>query len=175
MHLACYRGYLNIVTFLIEKGCDKEACSDVIYMCMSMFYKILFQNDDRPIHYACDNGHFDIVKLLCDQGCQTEVYNNVTNRYFIKDNFTDWWIFSQKNLTPIDLAEKYEAFEIVEYLSERQYNTTDLINVNFWLLLLFDIIASLIYMQIIIENREVKKQRFVRIFIIYVIELSYFY
>ena len=49
LHLACKKGSLPIVQYLIEKGVDIEA-KDI--------------EELTPLHYACQNGHLPIVQYL---------------------------------------------------------------------------------------------------------------
>jgi len=61
LHFACRDGYIEIVSLLIQSGCD-----------------INVQNRDgiTPLNTACLNRHVKIVSLLLQKGCDINIKDN---------------------------------------------------------------------------------------------------
>ena len=126
LHIACTKGYTDIVEYLINQcGCDKEAIDNkqvtplfaaclkgqicTVKLLVSKFRCKVDARDDRgktPLHMACSHGFQKIVEyLINDCGCSPE----------IKDNFQS---------TPLHSACLGGHLEIIKYLaSECRCNT----------------------------------------------------
>jgi len=61
---SCDKGYLDIATLLIEKGCNINEKDNDGY---------------TPLHIACNKGNLDMVKLLIEKGCNINEKNNNGN------------------------------------------------------------------------------------------------
>lgn len=93
IHIACWKGYYNIVKLLIDNNCslnsdDKDKWKPIHVVCVYGFVDILklliehncnTESEDkyktRPIHYACKTGHVNIVKTLIENNCNFESQN----------------------------------------------------------------------------------------------------
>lgn len=99
LHLACQKGYTEIVELLLERGADVNtegynytsplsiACQngykDIAALLLRYKANIEYQADaeyDRPLHIACQNGYIEIVKLLLEYGANINAckYNDAT-------------------------------------------------------------------------------------------------
>ena len=60
-HIACFKGYDQIVKILLEKRAD------------------VINNNDTPLHVACQFGHEVIMNMLLQAGADPSVENNMKN------------------------------------------------------------------------------------------------
>jgi ankyrin repeat protein len=66
-HYACRNGHLNVVHFLVQKGCDWNVRDNRGY---------------TGFHSACRNGHLNVVQFLVQKGCDWNIRNNFGNTGF---------------------------------------------------------------------------------------------
>ena len=60
LHVACYRGRVDIVQLLLDHGADVEARDE---------------DGNTPLHWACINGHTDTARLLLDRGADVGAHD----------------------------------------------------------------------------------------------------
>lgn len=97
IHSACKYSTLDVIQKMVEAGIDLECRTDWSY----------FSNDIeggwKPIHYACAFSTLDVVKYLIDM--------NVNMESKTKDG---------ANLLPINLLNKKDVPEIIEYMKKNK-------------------------------------------------------
>jgi len=112
LRLAAYKGYLNVVKYLIGQGADIHAC-----------------NDD-PLIRASENGHLEVIKYLVEQGADIYAYDNYAlqlaayNGYL---NVVKYLVEKGADIyTDHELALRWSAknghIEVVKYLIEQGTN-----------------------------------------------------
>ena len=60
LHIACQKGFLPIIEYLISKGANIEAKNRI---------------EGTPLHCACENGHIQIIDFLISKGANIEAKN----------------------------------------------------------------------------------------------------
>ncbi|XP_064399632.1 uncharacterized protein LOC135345989 isoform X2 [Halichondria panicea] len=117
LHLACWRGYLEIVKTLVTHGArtDKGGGSENM----------------TPLHWACWGGHKEVVQYLKEVGCSTDVRdrrgltplhracvggNIQLVKYLVEELKCDVDVTNNDGRTPLDWAVQYGQTEVADYL-----------------------------------------------------------
>ena len=120
IHCACKAGHLDIVKFLIEKGCDSESRNVA---------------GATPLHFACWEGHLDITRFLverkgCDPVCTTAGLTPLDlacwkgHLHIVKllvELGIDPKSTDGKGYTPLHVACQYGHLDIVKFLVVEQH------------------------------------------------------
>ena len=126
LHIATRIGHLPLVSYLIEKGADKEGKD---------------RNGDTPLHYACKFGHLHIVNYLIKDCCVSiNPFNNNKETPFItalknQQNIIEQYFIKKfnypKNLeTNIFIACEEGKLSSVQCLIEKEKVNPDITNEN---------------------------------------------
>lgn len=120
LHLACEKGYLEIVKLLVEKkglNIDQYSCPGA-------------QIYEYPLSLACKKSHFDIVKYLVEKGANINIKRNWVFlsaceggdlqivKYLI-DNESE--ILNGSINCPLRIASYHGNYEVAKYLFENKY------------------------------------------------------
>lgn len=125
LRVACFKGYEDIITFLLAKGADIN--SKIIYykttnLMVACFHKkmkvlkLLLEHGVRmndqdylgrtTLHLAAQMGRLDLVKILLSYGCDLNVQDN-------------------RGVTPIQIAAEYAKDDVVSYLIDYTRDSID--------------------------------------------------
>ena len=99
LHFAAHRGYLNIVTLLLDAGADVNA-------------KEGNYSQSTPLHWAATGGHLEVVKLLVEHGAKLDLRDNWNNLTPI-----GWAMMLRHDHGDCPMGNEHQA--IREYLLER--------------------------------------------------------
>ena len=77
LHLACWRGDMNMAMALIDMGADVNARND---------------KQMTPLHKACMESHMELAMSLVDRGADVEA----------RENTIENWLFNEYQKTPLD-------------------------------------------------------------------------
>ena len=82
LHHAAYNGHLEIVTLLINSGCDINITDIVSHKkCIISDSRMCYilQRGWTALHKAAEKGHLAIVTLLISNGCDINITNEVSH------------------------------------------------------------------------------------------------
>jgi ankyrin repeat protein len=100
LHRACIWGYLNIAKLLIENKADVN---------------IKTNRGSASLHFACSWGYLNIVKLLIENSADVNAKWAPLHISCSGDVIN----LSKTKYTPLEIAEKYNRTEIVNYLTKK--------------------------------------------------------
>lgn len=95
LHIACERGNLELITYLVEHGADINAKTDPTKDILLSGYR--YNDGTTPLHIACKSGRLEIIKYLAEHGAEINIIN-------------------EHDETPLSIAQNDNHVEITEYL-----------------------------------------------------------
>lgn len=90
---ATENGHLDIVQFLLEKGCDIHISGDYL------------------LRIACRNGHFDLVKYLVDEGANIYAYDGQAIRWAKESNHLNIVSYLTEKSIPLPQSKVINSWE----------------------------------------------------------------